>query len=95
MLAGKIFSQHKNDFFYQQGAHVNYEKIELYLTFNSEIPYTGFIRTCKLEIPVNNFAAMVRGFEIYPWLFRELIFLQMSYPMAGSGQVPMQDLFSS
>lgn len=38
---------------------------------------------------------MVGGFEIYPWLFREMIFLQMNYPMAGGGQVPMQDLSSS
>lgn len=83
MLPGSIFGQHKNNFFYQQGAHVNYRKIELYLTFNSEIPYKDFIRTCRLEIAVTNFAAMVRGFEIYPWLFREMIFLHMSYPMAG------------
>lgn len=94
MLAGSIFSQHKNIFFYQLGSHVNYGKIELYLIFNSKIPYKGFIRTCKLEIPVTNFIAVVGGFEIYPWLSREMICFQMIYPMAGRGQVPMQDLFS-
>lgn len=43
---------------------------------------------------VTDFAAMVGGFEIYPWLSREIIFFQMSYPMAGSGQFAVEDLFS-
>lgn len=37
---------------------------------------------------------MVGGFEIYPWLPCEIIFLQTSYPMAGSEQVPMKELLS-
>lgn len=56
--------------------------------------YKGLGRTCKLEIPAASFTAIVAGFEIYPWLSSELIFFQMSYPMAGSGQVPMEELLS-
>jgi len=55
----------------------------------------GLNRTYKLEIPATNFIAIVGGFEIYPWLPNEMIFFQMSYPMAGSGQVPMEELLSS
>lgn len=49
----------------------------------------------KLEIPATNFTAIVGGFEIYPWLPSEMIFFRMSYPMAGSGQVLMEELLSS
>lgn len=53
---GASLANIKISFFFINRVHLNYEKIELYLIFNSEIPYKGFIvqvRNPSNQLPSN------------------------------------------